>query len=264
MKTEVISVKKSLSPAFRRAKPARSDLEHFKKALSVLLKNINEAESEEFHKNEIKKFLEGTLDSSKYYMNTKGRTDLVVHNSKTPRSSAGVLIETKSPVNKQEMISKNAINPKAFFELMLYYLRERITLGNLEIRHLIITNVHEWFIFDANQFERLFVENPTLTKQFSDFEDGRLSGKTTQFFYQNIAKPIIEKSTETISFSWFDLQAYRVAAQKEGPSNDDAKIIPLFKVADPANRVGFSEYITGDGSKTSSSSTTTRPTNFLD
>jgi adenine-specific DNA-methyltransferase len=59
---------------------------------------------------------------------------------------------------------------KAFQELVLYYLRERITHKNLEVKHLVATNINEWFIFDATLFERLFAQNKNLVKQFTDFE----------------------------------------------------------------------------------------------
>jgi hypothetical protein len=36
---------------------------------------------------------------------------------------------------------------------VLYYLRERITHKNLEVKYLVATNINEWFIFDATLFE---------------------------------------------------------------------------------------------------------------
>ena len=95
----------------------------------------------------------------------------------------GVIVEAKKPVNKSEMLRTDNINAKAFQELILYYMRERITLKNLEIKYLIVTNIHEWFIFDAQLFDRLFAHNKTLVQQFTDFEEKRLSDIRTDFFY---------------------------------------------------------------------------------
>jgi len=39
------------------------------------------------------------------------------------------------------MLRPDQINNKAFHELVLYYMRERITHKNLEIKHLIVTNI---------------------------------------------------------------------------------------------------------------------------
>jgi hypothetical protein len=64
---------------------------------------------------------------------------LVIHNGKDTKSSVGVIIEAKSPTNKSEMISEKNLNSKALQELVLYFLRERITHKNLEIKNLVAT-----------------------------------------------------------------------------------------------------------------------------
>jgi adenine-specific DNA-methyltransferase len=79
-------------------------------------------------------------------------------------------LKPKSPTNRTEMVTTEKLNVKAFQELVLYYLRERITQKNLEVKYLIITNINEWFIFDATTFDRLFAQNKNLVKQFNDFE----------------------------------------------------------------------------------------------
>ncbi|MBN1185770.1 MAG: hypothetical protein JXB49_26040 [Bacteroidales bacterium] len=89
------------------------------------------------------------------------------------------MLKAFAPGDKPEqMLSK--INVKAFQELVLYYLREQITLKNIEIKYLIATNINEWFISDATIFDRLFAQNKNLVKQFNDFEGGRLADTKTQ------------------------------------------------------------------------------------
>ena len=66
-------------------------------------------------------------------------------------------------------------------ELVLYYLRERITHKNLEVKHLVATNINEWFIFDATLFDRLFVHNKNLVKQLNNIEGGRLANSVYNF-----------------------------------------------------------------------------------
>lgn len=114
-----------------------------------MLDQTNEVESEEFHKNLLSDFLKKTYYEGKHYINTKGRKDLVIHNGDKAKSPVGVLIEAKKPTNKAEMPSKDKLNSKALQELILYYLRERISQKNLELKYLVATNIHEWFIFDA-------------------------------------------------------------------------------------------------------------------
>ena len=185
--------REALNKAFLKVKVSRSDIEKFKANLINLLEHINDKESEEFHKNLMADFLKNTYYSPNYFINTKERNDLVIHNQKDSKSSVGIILEVKKPKNKAEMVKVENLNAKALQELVLYFLRERITNNNLEIKHLIATNINEWFIFDAQTFEKYFCENKQLIQQFEDFAAGRLTGKTTDFFYKEIAKPAIEK-----------------------------------------------------------------------
>jgi hypothetical protein len=77
-------------------------------------------------------------------------------------------------------------------ELLLYYLRETIDNKNLELKHLIITNSLEWFIFDARDFYHCFSKNKELIKLYSDFKTGSLLEKDNNFFYTQIAAPYIK------------------------------------------------------------------------
>lgn len=151
--------RKALNKAFLKVKPKRTEIEGFKTNLITLLDRTNDTESEEFHKNLVIDFLKRTYYDLNHFINTKGRNDLVIHNGNTAKSSVGVILEAKKPTNKAEMISTQKLNVKAFQELVLYYLRERITHKNLEVKYLVATNINEWFIFDATLFDRLFAQN---------------------------------------------------------------------------------------------------------
>ncbi|WP_449619104.1 DUF7149 domain-containing protein [Salegentibacter tibetensis] len=50
-------------------------------------------------------------------------------------SNFNIILEAKKPNNRADMLSKENINVKAFQELVLYYLRERITHKNLEVKY---------------------------------------------------------------------------------------------------------------------------------
>ncbi|MGM0620945.1 MAG: DUF7149 domain-containing protein [Bacteroidota bacterium] len=143
-----------------------------------------------------------------------------------------LLLQTKKPSNKTEMLSVENINTKALHELILYYLRERITGKNLDLKHLVASNIYEWFIFDAADFERWFAKNRAFVKQFSDFEEKRLSGTDTEFFYKYIAAPFVENLQEEISFTYFDLRDFEKPLRSQNPKND-TKLIPLFKLFSP-------------------------------
>ena len=232
MEIKILKPRKAINKAFLKIKPNRTEIESFKTNLIELLDRTNDTESEEFHKNLVSDFLKDTYYKNNHFINTKGRNDLVIHNGNKAKSTVGVIIEAKKPTNKAEMLTKEKINVKAFQELVLYYLRERITQKNLEIKYLVATNINEWFIFDSNLFEKQFAQNKGLVKQFNDFENGRLAGKTTDFFYKEIAEPFVNGLKNDIEFTFFDIREYEKPLRNDNPK-DDNKLISLFKLLSP-------------------------------
>jgi hypothetical protein len=235
----LLEPRKALNKAFLKIKPNRTGIELFKQNLILLLDSIKEKESEEFHKNLISDFLKNTYYSPNHFINTKGRNDLVIHTGKEAKSNVGVIIEAKSPSNKAEMLSQKNLNSKALQELVLYFLRERISHKNLEVKHLVATNLNEWYIFDAQLFDKLFAQNKNLVKQFEDFEAGKLSGKSTDFFYKEIAKPFIETILDKLEYTYFDLASYDKILRNED-KQDDNKLIVLYKLLSPEHLLKLS------------------------
>jgi len=224
--------KKALNKAFLKVKPTRTEIEGFKTNLITLLDRTNDTESEEFHKNLVSDFLKETYYKQNHFINTKGRNDLVIHNGQNANSTVGVILEAKKPTNKAEMITTKRLNTKAFQELVLYYLRERITHKNLEVKHLVATNINEWFIFDATLFDRLLAQNKNLVKQFNDFEGGRLADTKTDFFYKQIAETFIDGITSEIEFTCFNIQDFQKPLRNANKA-DDNSLIALFKLLSP-------------------------------
>ena len=235
----LIEPRKALNKAFLKIKPNRTGIELFKQNLIQLLDSIKDKESEEFHKNLISDFLKNTYYSPNHFINTKGRNDLVIHIGKEAKSNVGVIIEAKSPTNKAEMLSQKNINSKALQEMVLYFLRERITHKNLEVKNVVATNVNEWYIFDAQLFDKLFAQNKSLVKQFQDFEEGKLSGKNTDFFYKEIAKPYIDTVLDKLEYTYFDLASYDKTL-RNSDKLDDAKLIVLYKLLSPEHLLKLS------------------------
>jgi hypothetical protein len=196
-----------------------------------MIDKINENESEEHLKNIISDFLKETWYKENYEINTKERNDLVIYSGKSSKEPAAVIIEVKRPTNKPEMVSEEKPNSKALHELILYYLRERIDHGNIEIKHLIVTNIYEWFIIDENWFEKNVFRNARLKK---DYENWKVSGKDTRFFYDSIAKPFLDVVEEPISCVHVNLKE----VEKNIDLNDekkDSRIIPYYKILSPVN-----------------------------
>lgn len=232
MNFNIILPKKALNKAFLKVKPNRNEIENFKTNFIELLDKINDTETEEFHKNLLSSFLKKTYYDPTFFINTKGKNDLVIHNDQFPSSFVGVLFEVKKPTNRTEMVTKEKLNVKAFHELILYYLRERITHRNLELKHLIITNIWEWFIFDAISLEKLLIENKTLVQHFKDFESGRLGNTKTDFFYKEIIEPLLATIEDKINCTYFNLKDYQKIIKNQSKLGDN-KLVALFKLLSP-------------------------------
>ncbi|XOV91511.1 MAG: Eco57I restriction-modification methylase domain-containing protein [Bacteroidota bacterium] len=227
----LITPLKALNKAYRKQPVDRPDIERYKDNLNALLKGLDPNETEEHLKNNVITLLNDTWYKDEFAINTKGRTDLVIHNDKTTKSTAGVLLEVKRLGNR-EMVSKDNLNTKALQELVLYYLRERIEEENKDIKHLIITNAHEWFIFDGNVFYQCFYKNPKLLKAFKEWSAGQKDSAHTTMFFKDIAGPAIEEQKENLTFTWFDLNEVTGDLKK---GNDSQKLISFYKVLSPVH-----------------------------
>ncbi|MFP4460507.1 MAG: Eco57I restriction-modification methylase domain-containing protein [Candidatus Zixiibacteriota bacterium] len=229
---KVLNPRQALNKAYLKQKPHRDEIEKLKKHLKTLHDRMDENESEEFHKNLLADFLKKTYYEPEYFINTKGRSDLVIHNGKNAKSPVGVMIEAKKPGNKNEMPSIKNINTKAVQELALYFLRERILNKNDQIRNLIATNVYEWFVFDARIFENIFAKNKNFVEKFKQFEAKRLSSTDTSYFYNEIAAPFIDAHIEEFEVCHFDLRDYK-GDELFDKSEKDNRFIPLYKILSP-------------------------------
>ena len=234
MKLTLKTPRQALNKAFMKVKPTRVEIENFKTNLISLLDGIREDGREEFNKNVLSDFLKDTYYKQIHSINTKDDNDLVIHNGLSDKTPVGVIIETKRPSEKAHMVSKEKLNVKAFHELVLYYLRERVTLKNLEVKHLIITNINEWYIFDATLFERLFAQNKKFVEQFIDFEARRLADFRTDFFYKQIAEPFISSISSEVECVYFNVQDYQMPLRNADKSDDNV-LIALFKVLSPVH-----------------------------
>ncbi|MCJ8167315.1 hypothetical protein MKJ04_20915 [Pontibacter sp. E15-1] len=82
MQHNLLRPRHALNKAYLRLKTSREEIERFKQTLTTLLDSINLAESEEHAKNHLRDFLKLAF-YDKYGINTKGKTDLVIHTAST-------------------------------------------------------------------------------------------------------------------------------------------------------------------------------------
>jgi adenine-specific DNA-methyltransferase len=223
------SPKKSLNAAFLKVRPLRSEIDIFKENLINLLDKVDESEREENQKNQVRDFLVNTYYKGKNEVNTKGTIDLVIHTDNTNKSSIGVIIEAKRPSNKSEWITVEKPNGKALQEAVLYYMREREDENNIDVKHIVLTNIYEWYLFDAVHFDKLFYQNKKFVKDYQAWSSGQKVSSDTSLFYNDIAKPFIDSLQEEVPCTYFDLRTYEKELRNTDNA-DDKKLIELQKL----------------------------------
>ncbi len=215
-----------------REKPVRDKFDAFKTNLIELLdklkdlENLPKQESEEHLKNDIRDFLLNTYYKGRNVVNTNQKKDLAIYLDNTVTSNVGVVIEAKRPTS-MEMVSLENANKKAMHESILYYMDERMKESpNNEIKKLIITNINEWYIIDANEFDQHIY--PDFKKLY---ELTKKDKKDNEFFYEEARKKL-----ETITYEMpcvkFDLTEYRDKLKSKS-KNAEVDLVALYKIFSP-------------------------------
>ena len=232
MKIQTLTPKQAVNKAFLKERINRIDIEGFKSNMTLLFDRIQatDKESEENRKNIVAKFLE-SFYAPQYEINTKGRKDLVIHGGKTAKEPVAVIFETKKP-DSSEMMSDAKPNSKAMQQLVLYYLDERIEHKNTAVKHLIATDIFNWYIFDENLFDKHIYRNPKFIKGYETYKQGN---KDTEFFYKQIAQPILEDLDVTFECTHFNLKNYEKTVRNAADTEGDKPLIALFKIFSPVH-----------------------------
>ncbi|MBZ7973061.1 DUF7149 domain-containing protein [Campylobacter molothri] len=178
--------------------PTKDIIEDFKNQIKDFLKQALKQNLEEFQKNEISHFLKKIYG---YEINIKDRIDLAIYQE----DIANVIFEVKSTTNKKEFpqSSKNLLS-KAFYESILYFLRERKNKKNNFIKHIILCNAKEFFIIDAREYERLFYNDKEINKHFKNCDKQEGTSVKTEVFFEKVANYLLDFDQE-ICYTYFAL-----------------------------------------------------------
>lgn len=207
-----------------------NDIKSFRSAMRKMLKNVNANESEEHNKNLVMEFLSNAFYKNTNAINTKGKTDAAIYESPDSiQSPALVLIEAKGP-GRPDMAKRSELNCKALHELILYYIREEEINHNTKIKHLIITNCLEWFVFDKACFYRFFLANKKFKNEVLEAD----RENTTDYVYEKVIRRKVEEVKHMLKYTYFDLSDYK------GKLDDDAiltsrKFISIYKLLSPTH-----------------------------
>ncbi|GAA8926050.1 hypothetical protein BTM233_04130 [Helicobacter pylori] len=186
--------------------PKKETIENFEEEINSLLENAPIQDDEEFQKNEINKFLGKTYD---YYCNTYEKVDSAIYVD----GKAWVLIEVKALNNRNEF-PKDRKNPlsKAFCQMVFYFL-DAIEKNN-SLKHAIICNAHEFFLFDCKDL--LFLkEDKRITDFHKDCSKKEGTDLKTKRFYSDLEEYLKKDFKGELRYTHFNL------------SSDDPKELPL-------------------------------------
>lgn len=187
--------------------PTTETIENFEKEIKSLLENAPRQDDEEFQKNEINSFLKNTYS---YRCNTNKKVDSAIYVD----GEVQVLIEVKA-LNKKTEFPKNRENPlsKAFCQMVLYFLEEREKEKNNSLKHTIICNVHEFFLFDCKDL--LFLnEDKRIKKFYKNYAQKEGTDSSKPRFYEDLEQYLKEDFQGELCYTYFNL-------------NDDFKELPL-------------------------------------
>ncbi len=186
--------------------PKKETIENFEKEINSLLENAPRQDDEEFQKNEINKFLKNTYNHD---CNTNKKVDSAIYVGK----EAWVLIEAKALNNRNEF-PKDRENPlsKAFCQMVFYFLNA--IEDNNSLKHAIICNAHEFFLFDCRDFCTLFQNDKRIKKFYDNCAKKEGTDPSTKRFYSDLEEYLKKDFNGELPYTHFNL-------------SDDFKELPL-------------------------------------
>lgn len=199
-----------LSPAqavprsYLRLPVEEQDKEKFREALSTLWHGLNPDDREGANKGCVKTFLESTFwDAQHYKVGEVGDIDLAITDKEA--GSVLVMFEFKR-VGDDGMVRQDDLDRKAMYELVLYYVLEEKANRNSNIRHLIISDGYQYFIFEKGDFWKYFgSDSKFIGKILREENDNHVR---REYIYKEIISPKVSQVWRRMTFTYLDLRKY--------------------------------------------------------
>ncbi|GAA7323665.1 class I SAM-dependent DNA methyltransferase [Helicobacter pylori] len=179
--------------------PKKETIENFEKEINSLLENAPRQDYEESQKSKINEFLKNTYG---YEYDIYGKVDSAIYVD----GKAWVLIEVKSLNNRNEF-PKDRENPisKAFCQMVFYFLNA--IKNNNSLKHAIICNAHEFFLFDCKDL--LFLENDKeIKKLHKDCASKEGTDSSKPKFYKDLEQYLKTDFKGELRYTYFNLSSY--------------------------------------------------------
>ena len=238
MQQKIRTPRQSLLKGFITLPVSKEDIGLFKQELQLLADRIKIEESEEYNKNLIMQFLNRTYYVRQGYMvNTYGKTDMAIYTDSAEGRKPVVLFEFKGP-GRPDMISTSNFRKKALYELVLYYLREEVKQSNHDIKHLVITDCRQFFIFDKSLFYRLFASNRKWVKSVIEADDSPTDH--TEYIYNELIAPMVAQVESRITCTYLNLEDLKRDLRPDAEVTP--RLVAAYKILSPTHlmRLPFS------------------------
>ncbi|GHQ94980.1 type IIG restriction enzyme/methyltransferase [Helicobacter pylori] len=180
--------------------PKKETIENFEKEINSLLENTKGKNYEESQKSKINKFLKNTYG---YECDIYEKVDSAIYVD----GKAWVLIEVKALNNRNEF-PKDRKNPisKAFCQMVFYFL-EKIENNN-SLKHAIICNAHEFFLFDCKDLLNLFQNDKEIKKLHKNCTSKEGTDPRTKRFYSDLEEYLKKDFKGELRYTHFNLSSY--------------------------------------------------------
>ncbi len=177
--------------------PKKETLENFEKEIKSLLENAPKKDDEEFQKKVINSFLEKTYN---YHCNTSGKIDSAIY----VNGEVWVLMEVKALNNKTEFPeSREKPLSKAFCQMVLYFLEE--IEKNNSLKHAIICNAHEFFLFDCKDLRLFLNDDKNIKKIYNNYAKKEGTDSSKPKFYKDLERYLQEDCQGKLRYTHFNL-----------------------------------------------------------
>ncbi|MCQ2668949.1 class I SAM-dependent DNA methyltransferase [Helicobacter pylori] len=176
--------------------PKKETIENFEKEINSLLENAPRQDYEESQKSKINKFLQNTYG---YECDPDEKVDSAIYVD----GKAWVLIEVKALNNRNEF-PKDRENPlsKAFCQMVFYFLNA--IENNNSLKHAIICNAHEFFLFDCKDL--LFLKDDKRIKQLhKNCASKEGTDHSTKRFYSDLEEYLKKDFEGELPYTHFNL-----------------------------------------------------------
>lgn len=195
MRAEYSSISKAVRH-LQQLRPTKEEFNLFRKNLGQLISKTEEVRKtsssgalEETEKGLLKDFLRDTFYKhlSVGNLNYRGNTgaDLTIRSAK---NNTLVLFECKAGNNPEEMPTPEKLLGKAFLEAVAYYCFEKDVLHNDHMKHVVVTNVREWYVFDAADFRAATHGKAKIRDAFKSWNKGNWDNSSTAALHKRIAE----------------------------------------------------------------------------